>query len=47
MFNGIVYNIGKVKSVKKDKKSCLLNIDTNLLFKKKDIGSSISCNGVA
>lgn len=46
MFNGIIYNIGKVKSVKKGKKSCLLNIDTNLLFKKKDIGSSISCNGV-
>ena len=46
MFNGIIYNTGKVKTLKKDNLSCLLSIDTNLIFSKKDIGSSISCDGV-
>ena len=46
MFNGIIYNTGKVISVEKTKKSMFIGIFTNSIFKKKDLGSSISCNGV-
>ena len=46
MFNGVIYNTGKVISIEKTKKSIFIGIFTNTTFKKKDIGSSISCNGV-
>ena len=46
MFNGIIYNTGKVISVKKTKKSIFIGVQSNITFKKKDLGSSISCNGV-
>tara|TARA_Y100000591_G_C21618566_1_gene586616 strand:+ start:142 stop:729 length:588 start_codon:yes stop_codon:yes gene_type:complete len=46
MFNGIIYNTGKIQLIKKTKKSILIGISTKIKFKKKDIGSSISCNGV-
>ena len=46
MFNGIIYNTGKVVSVEKTKKSLFIGILSNIIFKKKDVGSSISCNGV-
>ena len=46
MFNGIIYNTGKVISVEKAKKSIIIGILSNKIFKKKDLGSSISCNGV-
>ena len=46
MFNGIIYNTGKIVSLKKNKKSIFIGILTNISFKKKDLGSSISCNGV-
>tara|TARA_B100001248_G_scaffold228464_1_gene187401 strand:- start:315 stop:902 length:588 start_codon:yes stop_codon:yes gene_type:complete len=46
MFNGIIYNTGLVKSIKKNKNSKLIGIKANLKFMKKDIGSSICCNGV-
>ena len=46
MFNGIIFNSGKVKSIKKYKKSILIGIKSDLIFKKKDIGSSVSCDGV-
>jgi len=46
MFNGIIYNTGKVISVKKTKKSIFIGILSDIKFKKKDLGSSISCNGV-
>ena len=46
MFNGIIYNTGKVISVKKTKKSIFIGILSNTTFKKRDLGSSISCNGV-
>ena len=45
MFNGIIYNTGKVISVKKTKKSAFIGILSNITFKKKDLGSSICCNG--
>ena len=46
MFNGIIFNSGKVKTIKKNKKSILIGIESDLLLKKKDIGSSICCDGV-
>ena len=46
MFNGIIYNTGKVISVEKTKKSLFIGIISNITFKKKDLGSSICCNGV-
>ena len=46
MFNGIIFNTGKVKFVKKNQKSKLIGIESNLKITKNEIGSSICCNGV-
>ena len=46
MFNGIIYKQGKIKKISRLKKSFYLEISSNLRFTKKEIGSSISCNGV-
>ena len=46
MFNGIISSTGKVVSIKKNANSILINIGTKLKFSKKEIGSSVSCNGV-
>ena len=46
MFNGIIFNKGRIKSIKKNKKSILIGVESNLKVKKNDIGSSICCNGV-
>ena len=45
MFNGIIYNQGVVKKLKKSKKSLLLEIESNLKFLNKEIGCSVNCNG--
>jgi len=46
MFNGIIYSTGIIKLIKKNNNSIDIGISTNLKFNKKDLGSSISCNGV-
>ena len=46
MFNGIIFNTGKVKFIKKYNNSINIRIENNLKLSKKDLGSSISCNGV-
>tara|TARA_B110000211_G_scaffold220993_1_gene268159 strand:- start:2101 stop:2688 length:588 start_codon:yes stop_codon:yes gene_type:complete len=46
MFNGIIFSTGKVKSIIRNKNNFLIGIETNLVFSKKDLGSSVSCNGV-
>ena len=46
MFNGIIFNTGKVKKIKKNKKSIYIEIQTKINFAPKDLGSSICCNGV-
>ena len=46
MFNGIVFNTGKVKSIKKSVNNILIGIETGLKFTTNDLGSSVSCNGV-
>ena len=47
MFNGIIYNVGKVIKIDKRSKGINLFLKSNLkLYKKKTIGMSISCDGV-
>lgn len=46
MFNGIIFNTGVIKSIKKNKNSKLIGIKSNLFFKKNEIGSSVCCSGV-
>ena len=46
MFNGIIFNKGIIKSIKKKSKSILIGIKSNLKIKKEELGSSINCNGV-
>ena len=47
MFNGIIKKTGKIKSINIKNKNCILIVETNLKFSKKDIGSSVSCSGVS
>jgi riboflavin synthase len=46
MFNGIIYNQGVLVSKLINKDRCLIQIMSKIKIGKKDIGSSISCNGV-
>jgi len=46
MFNGIILNTGTIKSLKKNKNSLYIGVNTKLNFKKREIGSSICCDGV-
>ena len=50
MFNGIIYNQGIVKSIRKSPRyvsgSLVLEISSNIRFKKNDIGESVCCDGV-
>ena len=46
MFNGIIFNKGKVHKISKRKKGINLFIKSNLSLKSKDLGISISCDGV-
>ena len=50
MFNGIVYNQGIIKSLRKSPKyvkgSLVIEVSSNINFKKEDIGESVCCDGV-
>ena len=50
MFNGIIYHQGIIKSIKKNPKyvsgSLVIEIASNVKFKKSDIGESVCCDGV-
>jgi len=46
MFTGIIKNKGKVISIVKKNKGYEVKINSNLVFSKKNIGTSISINGV-
>ena len=46
MFNGIIFNQGKVQKIIRRKKGINLFIKSNLRLKKKNLGISISCDGV-
>ena len=50
MFNGIIYNKGIIKSIRKSSRyvsgSRIIEISSKIKFKKTDIGESVSCDGV-
>ena len=50
MFNGIIYNQGKIIGIRKSPKyvngSLVIEITSNIRFKKTDIGESVCCDGV-
>ena len=50
MFNGVIYNQGQITSITKNPKyisgSLVIEITSNIKFKKTDIGESVSCDGV-
>ena len=46
MFNGIIFKQGKVKKILKRKKGINIFVYSKLKISKKDIGMSISCDGV-
>ena len=50
MFNGIIYNQGKIESLKKNSRyitgSRVIEISSKIKFKKNDIGESVCCDGV-
>ena len=45
MFNGIIYKTGTIIKIIKSRKYSEVVIKTNLIFKKSEVGSSLSCNG--
>ena len=45
MFNGIIKNTGRIVNISKNKKNCILSINSKIRFIKSEIGSSISCSG--
>jgi len=45
MFNGIITQQGKIKKVIRQSKNSILLLTSNMKFNKREIGSSISCNG--
>ena len=46
MFNGIIKDCGKITKLISRKKGLDIYIKSSLIFSKKDIGSSVSCDGV-
>ena len=46
MFNGIIFNTGIIKSIKKNKNSVYVGVQSKIRLKKNELGSSISCDGV-
>ena len=46
MFNGIIFNQGKIKKIINRKKGSNLFLKSNLKISKKDLGISICCDGV-
>lgn len=45
MFTGIIKNTGKLTKILKKGKNFLIEVSSNINFKKNEIGSSISCSG--
>ena len=50
MFNGIIYNQGIITNIRKSPKyvngSLVIELSSNIKFKKSDIGESVCCDGV-
>ena len=45
MFNGIIFNTGRIYSIDKTKNSLFIGIQTRLRFNSKEVGSSVCCDG--
>ena len=45
MFNGIIYKTGIILKINKGNNYSEVTLKTNFKFKKKEIGSSLCCNG--
>ena len=45
MFSGITTHTGKINKIYRRNNNCILEIESNMPFKKEEIGSSISCSG--
>ena len=50
MFNGIIYHQGQIKDIKRNSKyvlgSLVIEVSSNIKFKKENIGESVCCDGV-
>ena len=46
MFNGIIFKTGKVKNILKNKDSIYVGIQSKINLNKRDIGSSVCCDGI-
>ena len=50
MFNVIIYNLGTIQSFKKSPRyvqgSLIIEVASNIKFKKNDVGESVCCDGV-
>jgi len=46
MFNGIIFNTGRVKYIQRKNNSIFIAIKSKISFNKKDLGASVSCDGV-
>ena len=45
MFNGIITHTGKIKRISKNNNNCVFEVESKMKFKKREIGSSVSCSG--
>ena len=45
MFNGIIKSTGTINKIFFQKKNCSIQVKSKINFKKKEIGSSVSCSG--
>ena len=45
MFIGIITHTGKIKSISKNNNDCVFEVESKMKFKKREIGSSVSCSG--
>ena len=45
MFSGITTHTGKINKIHRRNNNCILEIESNMPFKKEEIGSSILCSG--
>ena len=46
MFNGIIYNTGRISNILRGKNSYEIVLNSKFNFNKNEVGSSVCCNGV-
>ena len=45
MFNGIITHTGKIRKIYKKNNNCVFDIESKMRFRKRELGSSVSCSG--